>query len=80
MISGHLAAVTGTIPGQEVAAFGGVLACGVLLAVVFFYLWVKVGFRPTFGLFTAGLRPRRRKQAQHEETDNEHADKRPPRA
>ena len=39
--------MTGTVPGQELAAFGGVLAGGLLLVFLFFWLCVKVGIKPT---------------------------------
>jgi hypothetical protein len=77
--------MTGTIPGHEPAELAGVIVVGLLVFVpLFFYLCVKVGIKPTVGLFTAGLWPRkarrRQQQAQREGTPGEHADETPPQA
>ncbi len=46
-----------------------VIAVGLLLFVpLFIYLSVKVGFKPTLGVFTIGLRPRQR----HRQPDGIH--------
>ena len=53
--------MTGTIPGQEPVVLITVNVMGVLIFVpLIIYLCVKVGAKPTLGLLTIGLRPRRR--------------------
>jgi hypothetical protein len=76
--------MTGTVPGQELAAFGGVLAAGLLLAFLFFWLCATVGVKQTVGYFTAGLWPRwRRRQKRRGQsggTADDHSDATSPRA
>ena len=76
--------MTGTIPGQEPAEFGGVIAAGLVFVFLFFWLCAKVGIQPTVGFFTTGLWPRwarrRRQKGQSGETASKHSDKTPPEA
>jgi Kef-type K+ transport system membrane component KefB len=57
---------------------------GLVIVFLFFWLCVKVGIKPTVGVFTAGLWPRKRRRRQQrahrEETADEHSDETPPQA